>query len=534
VKGRDFNLLDEPWIRVMRQGGGTEELSLIGAYRKAPRLRSLAGELPTQDAAVLRLLVAVFARCDLSGAYSPIRSPHVALARWKELWDAGSFPMRIIEDYLRFYQNRFDLFDPKRPFYQVPGIGKATLYGAAKLNGELAESNNKTRLFPQRSGGGKARLRYAEAARWLVYVNSFDDTSSKPKGKGLPSPGAGWLGKLGLVTAAGDNLYETLLLNLVLLRDGANEIWGEERPVWERETVKADERSEIAVPDNPCELLTLQSRRLLLEREGGEVTGYALLGGDFFPRENAFAEQMTVWRNAAKKEGDRPEYVPRRHDPSRQLWRDFSSLLAQSEGKRRPGIVNWLARLEGEGWINRSRLRFQTAAVKYGDKDFFIDDVFSDTLSMSAGMLTKLGESWVGLIVDEIATADMLAAQVGYLAQNIAVAQGDRDGANPRKAALEQAYFRLDAPFRQWLERIDPQRDEENKEEICDAWWEEEKTLIRALGRELVEQAGPRAFAGRTVKEKKGEHHYSAPEAYNRFLIHTASRQALKGGRKDE
>ena len=63
-------------------------------------------------------------------------------------------------------------------------------------------------------------LGFAEAARWLLYINAFDDTSAKPKGKGLPSPGVGWLGRLGLITGVGNNLFETLLLNLVLIKDG--------------------------------------------------------------------------------------------------------------------------------------------------------------------------------------------------------------------------------------------------------------------------------------------------------------------------
>lgn len=57
-------------------------------------------------------------------------------------------------------------------------------------------------------------------------MNGYDDTSAKPKGKGLPSVGAGWLGKIGFIQAQGDNLYETLMLNLTLLRD-SRECWGE-------------------------------------------------------------------------------------------------------------------------------------------------------------------------------------------------------------------------------------------------------------------------------------------------------------------
>ena len=141
----------------------------------------------------------------------------------------------------------FWLFHPECPFYQVLDLDKATDYTAAKLDGELSESSNKTRLFQQRAGASKNSLLYSEAARWLIHVNAFDDTSSKPKTKGLPSPGAGWLGKLGLISAMGDNLFETLTLNLIFLKDGGNELWGE-RPIWEKEQVKTEERTEIKVP----------------------------------------------------------------------------------------------------------------------------------------------------------------------------------------------------------------------------------------------------------------------------------------------
>ena len=85
----------------------------------------------------------------------------------------------------------------------------------------------------------------------LLCVNGYDDTSAKPKGKGLPSVGAGWLGKIGFIQAQGDNLYETLMLNLTLLRDG-RECWGESKPCWELEAPKSAERTEICCPDNPA------------------------------------------------------------------------------------------------------------------------------------------------------------------------------------------------------------------------------------------------------------------------------------------
>lgn len=538
-----FNLLHEPWILVMKPDGEAEEVSLLNLFRSAPKWRGLAGELPTQDVAVLRLLLAilhaVFGRYDLDGEYRPPSSPGDALERWKALWDRGSFPMEVIEDYLLHYEDRFWLFHPERPFYQVAALGnREDIFGpfeASKLNGELSESNHKVRLFSQRTGDRKNALHYSEAVRWLLYINAFAETFGKLEAKGKPSKnspslGVGWLGKLGLITAVGNNLFETLLLNLVFLKDGEDELWGKGRPVWEEETVKAEERTEIAVPDNPCALLTLQSRRLLLRREKDLVVGFLLLGGDFFPKENALAEQMTVWKNIAKEKAGKPIYSPARHNPARQIWRDFSALVSQAHDKHRPGIVNWLARLKERDFIPRLHFHFQTAAISYGTMEAVIDDVFSDTISFNADLLTTLGADWISRIIEEIETAEKLAEQAGRLAQDLAKASGSADGARQKDAAKEQAYFRLDMPFRKWLEGIDPAQDE--MVEASDRWWRQARSIVRSLGKELVEQAGPQAFVGRVVTKDGKERRYIAPQAYNSFLYHTSTRDALKGGSK--
>lgn len=528
----EYNLLHEPWIIVMHPTGLQEKVSMLTVFERANEYLGLAGELPTQDVAVLRLLLAVlhtvFSRFEADGSPAQERSGSDIKELWKTLWNSGKFPYEVIKKYLLQYEDRFYLFHPQRPFYQVASMADGTKYKAAKLNGELSESSNKVRLFPQRTGSGKNNLNYDEAARWLLYVNSFDDTSSKPKGKSengekLPSPGAGWLGQLGLIYAVGDNLFETLMLNLVLL-DETNEPWDEECPVWEAKCVNGNERCEIVVPYNQSELLTLQSRRLLLDRENGVVTGYILLGGDFFPKANAFEEQMTIWRNTAKKKEDAPEYVPKRHDPARQLWRDFSALFAQKDSVRPPGVIAWLAKLQGEVLISK-QFKFQTAAVKYGDKDFFIDDVFGDSIAFNAGLLENLSAAYVQRVIGEIETTEKLVTKVGVLARDIELAAGNADGARALKEAREQAYFRLDRPFRTWLAAIDPACDELH--DICERWWAQAQQIVRALGRELVSRAGTKAFVGR-------EDH-TAPDAYNKFLYYTSTREALiKGGAKND
>lgn len=221
-----FNLLHEPWIRVMRPDASVAELTLPQVFVHAHEYVSLAGEMPTQDVAMLRLLLAVlhavFTKVDEHGTSAPLVNSDDVYDRWQALWERGNIPAKPVEEYLQQYEDRFWLFHPERPFWQAQGAQIGTEYSAAKLNGELSESSNKVRLFPMRKGEKKQSLTFSEAARWLLYINGFDDTSAKPKGKDLPSVGAGWLGKLGLIFTKGQNLFETLMLNLVLLNHQEN------------------------------------------------------------------------------------------------------------------------------------------------------------------------------------------------------------------------------------------------------------------------------------------------------------------------
>lgn len=539
---REFNLLDEPWIVALKPNGTTEKVSLVDALDRAGEFRGLAGELPTQDAAVLRLLLAVLhtvvSRYDCDGEEAPFESPMEALDRWAEIWMAKSFPMNVVRAYLAQYHDRFWLFDPERPFYQVPEIGKGTSCSAAKLNGELSESNNKLRLFPQRSGRDRAALPYDEAARWLLHLNAFDDTSSKKASPSNESISTGWLGDLGVVMAEGDTLFETLMLNLVLLKDGGNKLWAEECPVWERESVDRRERIRIRMPGNLSGLYTLQSRRIELKRVGGKVNAFTLIGGELLNKDNALAEPMTLWRNNAKNNEDVPLYQPRQHTPARQFWRDFAPLVSQQEGSVRPGVVNWIAFLIEEGVLSTSLIRFRTVAVKYdkGQRSSITDN-FSDSMAFSGAMLTETGEAWIAKVIEQIETANALVSQLASLAQGIAKALGDADGVDARNAARETAYFRLDLPFREWLEGIDAETDDQA--EAAARWWKTAQGIIRSIGREMVAAAGPKALVGRTEqeKDKQGKETgkkrvYCAPDAYNYFLYRTASRQALTTGGK--
>lgn len=304
----DFDLIHQPWIRVRTADAALVEVSMLELFQNAHTYQALSGELPTQDVAILRVLLAVlhtvFSRVDQDGANAPLEEADCddeCLDRWQALWENKRFPMKPIEAYLNSMADRFWLFDEERPFYQFPAakrIGGTDTHGAmkkpssvAKLNGEICQSDNKASVFAGRSGIELFRLPYRAAARWLIHLVGYDDCAlkksaafqkrEKETGKGSEeSPGVGWLGKLGTVYAEGDDLFETLMLNLVMDPQLGHMVTAHQSPLWEEDAPVVREREKVPQPNNMAQLLTFPSRQVLLEHADGFVTGYySVFGG---------------------------------------------------------------------------------------------------------------------------------------------------------------------------------------------------------------------------------------------------------------
>lgn len=529
---KEFNLLDESWIRVIDRQCRISEISLTDAIISAHKYKSLSGETPAQDIAVMRVILAVlhtvFSRVDENGDEFQLENDdkNEAVRRWKALWEMKQFPEEPITDYLESWRERFWLFHPEYPFWQVAGLNIGTEYSASKLNGELLESGNKIRMFSAFSGETKESMPYPQAVRWLIYTNAFDDTSSKPtkinKGKyhtpdgNAPSVGAGWLGKLGLIYLTGNNLFETLMLNLVMASEYTD---NNQKPVWEKENVPSEknrilfeERNEISKPENLAELYTLQSRRILLNRDNGKVTGYRLLGGDFFNKkekdqngtEDAFFEPMTVWRTP--KNDKKEPYKAKRHDSSKQMWREFATLYNNKDSNRCAGVITWLARCKRRCNMKNFMMKTSIVSVEYGDKDFFVQNIFSDSLSMNAVLLDdkQIKGDYLDSIEDEIKKCDSLASAVGTLAKNLIIASGgdERNTGNVASEAKSQLYYRLDLPFRKWLAGINP---DNSIHETIDEWQKKAIKIADDFAEELVSATPETAFMGHEITNSKKE-----------------------------
>lgn len=538
MKEKAFNLLTEPWILALTPQGETRELSLLEVFVSAHTLKGLAGELAAQDVALLRVLLAVlyavFGYEDAQGNQGTPRNLAEARRRWKTLWDLGAFPMEAIRAYLldEDIRERFYLFHPDTPFMQVaiPEDAQVLVDGkrlpinplakqSSTLIGDLAESANKLNWFSYRTD--KHSLNHGEAARWLLHLNAYDVSplGAPPRGsfraKGFKEP---WPNTLGLVWAEGDNLFETLMLNFVLAPVG-QEVWQDFTPSWERDTPFDPVELTVtaaAFPQEPCALFSYPFRYLQLRRDDADrVTECVVWGGTLIRGEdgNPLTETMTLWK--LDKEG---RHVPRQHDPSRQMWRDFGAILA-GEQAHPPGVVSWLSSLRAHGQLNLPFLRLCIGGMVLSSKKTSVDDAFDDSLRIHASLLESLSDGWVARVNSEVERTERLVRQVGFLAANLVKAAGGSGERDPRAAqgrAREEAYFLLDQPFRQWLESIG---EDEEMDAACLRWREEQGRLLRTYGQYLVARSGLKALVGRMVEEKAGGRRaYTAPGLFNRYL----------------
>ena len=530
MQEKAFNLLYEPWMMVLNLEGETEEVSLLTALERAHEFRCLTGELPTQDVAVLRMILATlyatFTRADVNGNRKPIKNGTEALERWKSLWELKQFPFEPIKTRLCHYEEHFFLFHPERPFYQVAGLHEAN--GKCNTVAQIVSdvpSRAERRFLSMKSGRNAEVLSYSEAARWLVSMQAWDYAGKKASvvGGNKDGGGTGWLGKIGVVYPASNTLFETLMLNFVLLKsDGSLLQYGS--PTWEENQLPSPQKKERR-PSGYSELLTWQSRRVrLFSGDGNEsdlVKGVLYSYGDVFQTSDMFIEQMTGWHLSTQ--GDtKGHFIPNKHRAERSLWRDLSSILPQATNSsevnnHNPGVIQWIALLKERNLLPRNIIQLCAVGFHYGPMDAKAEAMTADDLSIHAGIFTELGNEWMPIITNLLQLTDNCIKLLSFLAVDLAKASGDSDsshhtaGEGSSSAGKAEAYFRLDMPFRKWLADIDPVQTDIAKAE--QDWKDIVSRILLQLGKEMTHQSGEKAITGRWVKERL----YTAPGAFAKF-----------------
>ncbi len=252
MKNRHFNLITEPWIKVLDENYQELTVSMEEVLKNARHYRQLAGEMRSQDLVILRLLLAV-----LLSVYQRVNAdgePYEGLTMddrwqvtvdpdldfedlieemqetWQTLYEGGEFSQAVF-DYLKAYEDRFDFFG-EHAFYQVgrefydahvpakkwikTGNGKVAV---KEINRRVSESNNSAAIFSPRSNGFKNRLSLDEFVRWVITYQNYTGVSGKTSVNGMNDVSKGWLYSISPVYVKGANLFETLMLNLTLFQE---------------------------------------------------------------------------------------------------------------------------------------------------------------------------------------------------------------------------------------------------------------------------------------------------------------------------
>jgi CRISPR system Cascade subunit CasA len=507
-----FDLTRRPWLPVLFVDGSEAELSLLDVFDRARDIRRLAGDLPTQDFALFRLLLAI--------VHDALNGPE-DIDAWEALWLSDT-PFTPVAEYLEAHRERFDLLHPARPFYQVAELRTAK-DEVFSLNRLVADVPNNDPFFSMRLPGVD-RLSFAEAARWVVHAQAYDPSGIKSgavgdprvkSGKGYPQ-GVGWAGTLGGVMAEGGTLHESLLLNLIAADTTGIHFGGsDDRPAWRApEPPGPAPAPDLAGrPYGLRDLYTWQSRRIRLHHDAEGVYGVVLSYGDpLEPHNRQTREPMTGWRFSAaqaKKRHEKIVYLPREHDPTRSAWRGLPGLLAnQAPPKGKPGdpdaylrpkVLGWVARLAHERYLPPTHLiRARTIGAVYGTQQSVIDEVVDDGVLMRVVLLHD-GELRFGrLAVAALDLSDTAVRHLGDLAADLALAAGAEP--EPRKnAARDLAYGTLDTPFRDWLTTLVPGVDAEERRV---AWVAQLGRHVRGIADSLMRDGGTAEWEGR-MKDRR-------------------------------
>ena len=500
-----FNLIDEPWIRVRNLTGGVEELSIRQTFVSAHQLRGLAGELPTQDVAILRLLLAV-----ILGATRPKRerTDDQNVDLWSDWWKLDSFSNGEIDRYLDAVHARFNLTGPS-PFLQVADLTTATgkRSGLPKL---IADYPDGHAFFTTRGGHAVESIDLAEAARWLVHCQAFDPSGIKTGalgddrvkgGKGYPFGYPAWAGNLGLVVAEGDTLFHTLLLNTPWTMSRPQDL-----PVWDRPALGPGVEEPIHVPQGPADLFTWPSRRLRLFIEHGRVVDIQISTGDKLTPQNRFVQEpMSAWRHSKNqsKGAAGPVFMPTLHDPSRRIWQGLGSLLIDKttrDDERLPApALEWLDKLRNEGELAPTQMiDLHVVGFEYGTQNSVVTGATDDRLTASVAAMTEPVLASAAIRAADRARSGVVA--LARLAGNLDQAAGGSGAVGDH--TFEHGYSILDGAFRYWIRGL---LHPDEVAQLETAWDDTAVGLLRQAADALLADAGPAALVGRSVTQVNGQ-----------------------------
>lgn len=548
-----FNLLDEPWISVLvDKTGEKKDVSMLDLFRNAASYHSLAGEMDTQNFAVMRFLLSVvhtvFSRFDYKGnAIDGVNLDErwrqtenvdeeeldeygLAVGEcWKQLFLSGSFP-DIVFEYLEKWRARFYLFDEEHPFFQVnknemdeimrriPNKNKPTSIYGKNLNRTISESENKTALFSPVANteiGNRSRKDIqsaAELAKWLLMFQGYSGLADKVSLANMNQrTSKGWLFDLGGIFLQGSNVFETLVMNYIPESPIDNEKFSGriQKPCWETSGLVVVSRLCDESPiDNLAELYTNWSRAVYIDPsiDMSEPVKISVVKLPEIEHSEKSIEPMTLWRwndNGPNKNS----FTPKKHYAEQSLWRHFGIITMRTSAdgvtkQRQPGIFGQYQRLTetvGSRWTDLVGVSMEDDgnATSWLPVDEITDSFRINDLVIS----DDNSDGWIIRINDVVETTKKVVSEdfKRYLRGICEIRKLRLENPMDPFAAgfiaeeTEKVYSDIDPAFKDWLSSIRP--DDSKEAKVID-WYTQLKSIVLDRGGELFENSTARDLKG--------------------------------------
>lgn len=489
----NFRLDEQPWLPVMRDGQACE-VSMREALVEAHGIQSLECSNPLQRASILIMLAALVQdMCALK-----------RLARWHEVWDGGRFDPDLVNQYFDAHDDRWDLFCVDKPFMQVAGLEspKGESKPVELLTPEVPTGNN-VPLFAVGHESQLAGLSPAEAARAVVACHAWDTAGIKTGAVGDPQMKSGkttgnrtgLLGSTGFVCLLGRNLFETLMLNVVVAssRDG-------DMPIWRQppRTAAWSERMVLG----PMDLATFQSRSIRLipeELEGGEVRvrNAVVTAGDRLLALDRPDLPYTSWHQVKMKKA--VETKPKRHLSHKFAFPALPALISAVTEGHGAGVFQ---HVDAVDLSSEFPLRTLLVGVDYGPQSSSVDHVFSDVLPMPVAALKASGRSMRSLLTHIGRTTEDARKLLDDLHGNLRRAGGGEafDWDKSQRPSLG-LFHELRPAALQVFGHL--RENPGGASDVQIAWDMFVFQAVQRSAEAMLQQATPRAFRGSTVQNDR-------------------------------
>lgn len=308
-----YSVMKDPVIPVMLLDGSQAEMGIREIFHRAHEIEDLQCQTPLEQYAVFRLLTAI-----AMDMFHP--------ERWLDrqaLLEEGSFDQSAVDAYISECEKDgscFELFDPEHPFMQSAydaGTDEKAIKPVAVLSASLPSGNN--HIFLDHRMESVPVMTPSEAFRAMVtlYVFCTAGAQGYPSGVNNTPPVYNVI--------VGRTLFESIVLNMVSVKEYPEINYGTGTAPWRARTAVTPKKefAEITL----LEGMTWLPRRLCLLRDGDNlIRRVALQQGHNFRGNNLWRDPHVAYR--FNKNGEWSSIKPQN---GRALWRDVSSLLADSE-----------------------------------------------------------------------------------------------------------------------------------------------------------------------------------------------------------